>query len=934
MTIPAGQSGVTYHTGNGTASTFDYEFKITAEADLKVTQTDTNKIDTLLVLGTDYTVSGVGNNAGGAITLVAGPLASGYTLTIEDNVEISQLTPFGNQSAFYANLHEDSYDKNTRIARKAIYELDRTIKISGSVQGVDTELPKPESLKLFRWNETATALENVETSDLITVAQFSNFRTDTFNDGVDFTSGSTTEINLSSSPGVKANTQIYFDGVYQEKSEYSLNGNLITFNSAIPSGISVIEVTHGKAADVLALDLVSEILSSPYTTTVSDNGKYFEVIGNQTITLVDALSAGAGYRIAVKSDSSSTVTVARSGSDTIDDATSVQIGPDSFAFFIVNSLRNGYISDISKTFQIINVDNINENTPSSGVTIDGVLLKDGGGNLTGNLDVGQTLTVDTVNETTLDTGVTVDGVLLKDGGAVFADGATIEVDAINEATAAAGVTADGVLLKDGGVTATSASSIAASSGTALRVTNTGSGDSFLVEDSANPDSDPFVITSLGNIVKGHTTNVGGYHHPQGEVDATPATQIHGDASTKAQIALTSWSASDPSYYAPAITLAKSSSATVGTKASGLVSGEDLGSLVWSGDDGTSFIKAAMIQAEVDGTPGVSDMPGRLTFSTTADGAATPTERIRIDSAGNVGIGVTPTAKLHVTNTGSVNSLLVEDSTNPDSSPFVIDNDGRIIQGHTASLAGASSASFEQHSTSDNSTVGAPNASLASWSSDGGFAGGLTFDRSLSGTVGTETTVVNGTDLGSIYWRGTDGSGFLQAAEILGEMDATPAGSGVDMPGRLSFRTTAVGSASPIERMRINRDGNILVNTATAATGSPKLDLVGDDRQCIVMSDNTTDATQKNASIGGRHHTNAEEPVSVIKSISDGGNNSVLVGGGESFFNAATLVRLYAAANTTTLTGTEQVRISSDSANFIGDVLIGDSVSATPTTKYF
>ena len=89
MTIPAGQSGVTYHTGNGTASTFDYEFKITAEADLKVTQTDTNKIDTLLVLGTDYTVSGVGNNAGGAITLVAGPLASGYTLTIEDNVEIS-----------------------------------------------------------------------------------------------------------------------------------------------------------------------------------------------------------------------------------------------------------------------------------------------------------------------------------------------------------------------------------------------------------------------------------------------------------------------------------------------------------------------------------------------------------------------------------------------------------------------------------------------------------------------------------------------------------------------------------------------------------------------------------------------------------------------------------------------------------------------------
>ena len=46
--------------------------------------------------------------------------------------------------------------------------------------------------------------------------------------------------------------------------------------------------------------------------------------------------------------------------------------------------------------------------------------------------------------------------------------------------------------------------------------------------------------------------------------------------------------------------------------------------------------------------------------------------------GYVGIGtVTPTAKLHVTNTGSSDSFLVEDSTNPDSTPFVIDRFGRV-----------------------------------------------------------------------------------------------------------------------------------------------------------------------------------------------------------------------------------------------------------------
>jgi hypothetical protein len=48
------------------------------------------------------------------------------------------------------------------------------------------------------------------------------------------------------------------------------------------------------------------------------------------------------------------------------------------------------------------------------------------------------------------------------------------------------------------------------------------------------------------------------------------------------------------------------------------------------------------------------MPGRLVFSTTADGAATPTERMRIDSAGNVGIGAVPTtaAKTNITSTSA------------------------------------------------------------------------------------------------------------------------------------------------------------------------------------------------------------------------------------------------------------------------------------------
>jgi hypothetical protein len=52
-----------------------------------------------------------------------------------------------------------------------------------------------------------------------------------------------------------------------------------------------------------------------------------------------------------------------------------------------------------------------------------------------------------------------------------------------------------------------------------------------------------------------------------------------------------------------------------------------------------------------------------------------------ESSGLLGVGITsPTAKLHISNLTTSNSFLVEDSTNPDISPFVIDNSGNIGAG--------------------------------------------------------------------------------------------------------------------------------------------------------------------------------------------------------------------------------------------------------------
>jgi hypothetical protein len=63
--------------------------------------------------------------------------------------------------------------------------------------------------------------------------------------------------------------------------------------------------------------------------------------------------------------------------------------------------------------------------------------------------------------------------------------------------------------------------------------------------------------------------------------------------------------------------------------------DNLGLIQFSGADGNTDEVGAEILCQVDGTPGNGDMPGRLVFSTTADGASSPTERMRITRGGDL-----------------------------------------------------------------------------------------------------------------------------------------------------------------------------------------------------------------------------------------------------------------------------------------------------------
>lgn len=166
--------------------------------------------------------------------------------------------------------------------------------------------------------------------------------------------------------------------------------------------------------------------------------------------------------------------------------------------------------------------------------------------------------------------------------------------------------------------------LANSASAALTVTQTGAGNAFVVEDSASTDSTPFVIDQFGRVILGATQ---AYNATGGYTAGFSQYAVNGEST---------FGRFSNDTNATFIDITKSRGASLGVHTI-VQSNDTFGRINFAGSDGTNFIVGAQINSQVDGTPGTNDMPGRLVFSTTADGASSPTERMRIDSTGAVGI---------------------------------------------------------------------------------------------------------------------------------------------------------------------------------------------------------------------------------------------------------------------------------------------------------
>jgi hypothetical protein len=363
-------------------------------------------------------------------------------------------------------------------------------------------------------------------------------------------------------------------------------------------------------------------------------------------------------------------------------------------------------------------------------------------------------------------------------------------------------------LTDGRAIAAASAIISAnSSSDALRITQVGSGNALLVEDAANPDATPTVIGSDGDIVVGSTT---AQTFPSGDgVNRTASIQSQGSSFAKTTIAAALYNTA-ASVGGATLSLSKSNSATIGSHAV-VASGDILGVVSFNGSDGTNFVRAATIISQVDGTPGTNDMPGRLTFSTTADGASSPTERMRIDSAGRVGIGGTPT-------TGEI--LAIRNTAETTATVYGLRNLVNVNQATTTTAYGIT----------DQTQILSPAALTNLFrfrAASGSFTGtvtnqyGFAADSGLTGATnnyGFHSNIASGANRFNFFAAGTAANVFIGTTSIGGN------------PGSESLRVTPVASAvnyvsvfgaataqTPVLRVS-GSDTNIAFGLSTKGTG--------------------------------------------------------------------------------------------------------------------
>jgi len=159
VTVSA-QTPIKRSTANGVTTVFPYDFKILAAADLEVSLDGVVK-----TLTTDYTLSGVGDYAGGNVTMLSAP-ANGVTVVRRRNMAYIREVDYQDQGELPTDTLDDDQDAPILMIQQVAEGLSRAVSLPPESSGVSLELPTPGALQYLRWNAAADALESVLLADV------------------------------------------------------------------------------------------------------------------------------------------------------------------------------------------------------------------------------------------------------------------------------------------------------------------------------------------------------------------------------------------------------------------------------------------------------------------------------------------------------------------------------------------------------------------------------------------------------------------------------------------------------------------------------------------------------------------------------------------------------------------------------------------------
>lgn len=371
MTISSSTRKAGPYTGNGVTTSFSFSFKVFTAADLQVVKTDLAGVESNLVLGTDYTVTLNANqnsNPGGSITATSAP-ASGIKITITSDLAYTQPVDLTNQGGFYPDVINAALDRatiqiqqlNEQVGRSAKLPISNQtdadalsadiVRLAASANNIDIVANDKANVDAVAGNATnintvAGSIANVNAvgNNIANVNAVAGNATNI--NAVNANSANITAVagNATNINAVNANSANINTVAGNNTNVTTVATNIASVNSAASNMAAIIDAPNQAAAAASSAAAAAASAASGMYSAVQDKSTNYTVVsgdagdlirvttsgGARTITLpqISGAGIGDGFKIAIVkwTGDANAVTVARSGSDTINGATSYTIG--------------------------------------------------------------------------------------------------------------------------------------------------------------------------------------------------------------------------------------------------------------------------------------------------------------------------------------------------------------------------------------------------------------------------------------------------------------------------------------------------------------------------------------------------------------------------------------------------------------------------------